>query len=146
MALTSAISTKEFERIAGLAYEGLACRVSLHQNDGTLTADSTIAEWDAKKLPAANGYEDFEVASLPEGGLDAGSDERWEIGGTPGANTYIEATFSAESAGFTYNTVVTRIGSSNYPHSILVENPGVTVSAGQNQVYRVQLLIDNVGG
>lgn len=144
MALTTAISTKEFERIADLAYTGLACRISLHDNDGTLTAESTVADWDAKKLPDANGYADFTVGSLPEGGLDSGSDERWEIGGTPGANTYIEATFNAEGAGYTFNTVVVRIGSSAYPHSVLVESPSVTVSAGQSQVYRVQLLVDNV--
>ena len=50
MALTTAISTKEFERIAGLAYEGLECRISLHDNDGTLDAESTITDWDAKNF------------------------------------------------------------------------------------------------
>lgn len=144
MALTTTVSGKEFERIATLAYQGLACRISLHMNDGTLTADSTITDWDAKKLPASDGYADFNVASLPEGGLDSGSDDRWEIGGTAGANTYIEAEFSATGSGFTYNTVVIRIGSSSYPHSILVEAPAVTVSAGQSQSYRTQLLIDRV--
>lgn len=143
MALTSTTSTKEFERIAGLAYEGLSCRVSLHMNDGSLNAESTIADWDAVKLPDANGYADFDVASLPKGGLDAGSDDRWEIGGTAGANTYIEATFNSTGAGYTFNTVVVRIGSATYPHSILVEAPALTVAAGQSQVYRVQLLIDN---
>ena len=48
--------------------------------------------------PSADGYEDFTVASLPAGGLDSGSDDRWEIGGTPGANTYIEAAFTASQA------------------------------------------------
>ena len=78
-----------------MAYEGLACRVSLHVNSGSLTAEDTITDWDAVKLADANGYEDFTVASLPAGGLDPGSDDRWEIGGTAGANTYIEAEFSA---------------------------------------------------
>ena len=82
--------------------------------------------------------------SLPEGGLDDGSDERWEIGGTPGANTYIEATFNATGAGYTFNTVVIRIGSAAYPHSILTEAPSVTVGAGQSQIYRCQLLVDNI--
>lgn len=144
MALTSTLSQKEFERIAELAYEGLACRVSLHTNATGLTAESTITDWDAVKLPASNGYQDFEVASLPAGGLDPGSDDRWEIGGTPGANTYIEAEFTASGTGFTFNTVVVRIGTAAYPHSILVEAPSVTVAAGQTQTYRIQLLIDNV--
>ena len=144
MAITTAISTEEFKRIAQLAYEGLPCTVSLHNNTGALTAESTLADWDAVKLPSTNGYADFTVASLPAGGLDPGTDDRWEIGGTAGANTYVEAAFTAEGAGFTYNTVVIRVGSGLYPHSILVESPSITVAAGQTQTYRIQLLIDNI--
>ena len=144
MAITTAISTEEFKRIAQLAYEGLPCTVSLHNNTGALTAESTLADWDALKLPSTNGYADFTVASLPAGGLDPGSDDRWEIGGTAGANTYVEAAFTAEGAGFTYNAVVIRVGSGLYPHSVLVESPSITVAAGQTQTYRIQLLIDNV--
>ena len=144
MALTATLSPKEFERIAALAYEGLACRVSLHVNSGSLTAESSIADWDTVKLAAANGYEDFTVASLPAGGLDSGADDRWEIGGTAGANTYIEAAFTAEGAGFSFDTVVVQVGTGAYPHSILVETPSVTVAAGQTQTYRIQLLIDSI--
>ena len=144
MTLTTAVSTFEFKRIADAAYSGLACRVSLHMNDGSLTAESSIAEWDAKKLPDAEGYTDFTVPSLPEGGLDSGTDNRWEIGGTPGPNTYIEATFNASGSGYTFNTVVIRIGSATYPHSILVESPAITLASGQSQVYRCQLLVDSV--
>ena len=144
MALTATLSTQEFARIAVLAYQGLPCRVSLHVNSGALTAENTIAEWDAVKLPAAEGYADFTVASLPEGGLDPGSDDRWEIGGTAGANTYIEAAFTASGAGFSFDTVVVQVGSGEYPHSIMVEAPAVTVAAGQTQTYRIQLLIDNI--
>lgn len=142
MALTATLCSQEFARISALAYEGLSCRVSLHVNSGSLTSESTIAEWDAVKLAAENGYADFTVATLPSGGLDSGSDNRWEIGGTAGANTYIEAAFTAEGAGFTFDTVVIQVGSSTYPHSILVESPSVTVAAGQTQTYRIQLLID----
>lgn len=144
MALTATLSKKEFERIAELAYEGLACRVSLHGNNAGLTAESLMTDWDAVKLPAENGYEDFTVASLPAGGLDPGSDDRWEIGGTTGPNTYIEAAFTAEGSGFSFDTVVVQVGGGTYPHSILVETPVVTVAAGQTQTYRIQLLIDNV--
>jgi len=144
VALTATLSSQEFARISALAYEGLACRVSLHVNSGALTAESTITDWDAVKLPTANGYADFTVASLPGGGLDPGSDDRWEIGGTPGANTYIEAAFTAEGAGFSFDTVMIQVGSATYPHSILVEAPSVTVAAGQTQTYRIQLLIDKI--
>jgi hypothetical protein len=144
VALTATLSSQEFARISALAYEGLACRVSLHVNSGSLTAESAITEWDAVKLPAANGYEDFTVASLPAGGLDLGSDDRWEIGGSAGANTYIEAAFTAEGSGFSFDTVVIQVGTGTYPHSILVEAPSVTVAAGQTQTYRIQLLIDNI--
>ena len=145
MAVTTSISTKEFKRIADAAYKGKAVRVSLHKNDGnTLNADSTIADWDAVKLPDANGYADYNLAALPEGGLDTGTDDRWEIGEAPGPNTYIDAEFNATDAGFTFNTLVVRIASETYPHSILVENPNVTVAPGQTMTYRVQLLIDNI--
>ena len=142
MALTATLCSQEFARISALAYEGLACRVSLHVNSGSLTAESTIAEWDAVKLASDNGYADFTVASLPAGGLDSGADNRWEIGGSAGANTYIEAAFTATGAGFSFDTVVIQVGTSTYPHSILVESPSVTVAAGQTQTYRIQLLID----
>jgi hypothetical protein len=142
VALTATLSSQEFARISALAYEGLSCRVSLHVNSGSLTAESTITEWDAVKLAESNGYADFVVASLPAGGLDVGSDDRWEIGGTAGANTYIEAAFTATGAGFSFDTVVVQVGTSTYPHSILVEAPSVTVAAGQTQTYRIQLLID----
>lgn len=144
MALTATLSKKEFERISALAYEGLSCRVSLHVNSTSLTAESTITDWDAVKLPASNGYADFTVASLPAGGLDPGSDDRWEIGESAGPNTYIEAAFTASGTGFSFDTVVVQVGGGAYPHSILVEAPTVTVAAGQTQTYRIQLLIDNV--
>jgi hypothetical protein len=145
VALTTTLSSQEFARISALAYEGLPCRVSLHVNSGSLTAESTVAEWDAVKLTdGTNGYADFVVGSLPAGGLDSGSDDRWEIGGSAGANTYIEAAFSAEGAGFSFDTVMISVGGGTYPHSILVESPSVTVAAGQTQTYRIQLLIDNI--
>ena len=142
MTLTATLSSQEFARIAAAAYEGLPCRVSLHVNPSSLTADDTIADWDTGKLASANGYADYTVAALPAGGLDAGSDDRWEIGANAGANTYIEAAFTASGAGFSFDTVVVQVGSSTYPHSILVETPTVTVAAGQTQTYRIQLLID----
>ena len=104
-----------------------------------MTAKSTIAEWDAVKLASDNGYADFTVANLPAGGLDSGADNRWEIGGSAGANTYIEAAFTATGAGFSFDTVVIQVGTSTYPHSILVESPSVTVAAGQTQAYRIRL-------
>jgi hypothetical protein len=144
MAVTTSISTKEFLRISTLCYKGKKCTVSLHQNAGsTLDADSTIADWDVVKL-SGNGYADYVVAALPDGGLDTGSDDRWEIGETDGPNKYILAEFEATGSGFTFNTVVVRIASENYPHSILVEAPNVTVAPGQIITYRIQLLIDNI--
>lgn len=144
MALTTTLSTKELERVAAAAYTGKAVRVSLHNNTGGLTAESTIAAWDAVKLASTNGYADFTIASLPAGAYDSGTDARFEIGGTAGANTYIEAGFTASGSGFTFNTVVVRVDGFTHPHSILVESPNVTVAAGQTQTYKIQLLIDNI--
>jgi GTP cyclohydrolase III len=59
MALTASLSQKELERVAQLAYEGYAVRVSLANDVGaTLDAEDTVAAWDALKV-SGSGYADF---------------------------------------------------------------------------------------
>lgn len=144
MAITATLGQEEMKRVAGLAYEGKSVRVSLHYNDTNgFTVDSTITDWDTVKLAASNGYADHTVATLPTGGYDA-TDGRYEIGETAGANTFVEASFTAAGGDIgPFDTVVVQVDGSTYPHSIVVENPVVTLTNGQTQTYRIQLLVDN---
>ena len=145
MTITTTLSKQEFARVSNAAYSGKSCKVFLANNSGALTADSTTAEWLAVKLVATNGYEDYDVASLPSGGLDDGSDNRWEIGEADGANQFIVAAFTADGGTFSFDTVVVVVDSSTYPHSIITETPAITVADGQTQTYRVQILLDAIG-
>ena len=140
MALTTTLSTAELGRVAALAYEGKSVRVSLHTVGTTGYDEETpIADWDTVKLPPANGYTDFVVAALPAGGYDD-TEGRWEMGATPGANTFISAMFSATGGSFTFDRVVIRVDDGLYPHSIIEESPPVVVAIGATQTYQIQLL------
>ena len=140
MALTTILSSAELGRVAALAYEGLSVRVSLHVVGSTgYDQETPIADWDTVKLPELNGYTDFVLAALPPGGYDPTSG-RWEMGGTAGIDTYISATFTGADAGFTYDRAIVRIGTGDYPHSVLTESPSVSVPAGVTQSYQIQLL------
>lgn len=141
MAITSALSTNELARVAALAYEGKTIRVSLAAiGTSGLTVESTAAAWDAIKL-SGNGYADF-TATLPAGGYDA-TDGRLEIGGTAGANTFIDAQFSATGPGYSYDSIYVVVDESTYIHSLLTESPAVTLSDGQLITYRIQLSLDS---
>lgn len=150
MALTITVSPKEMERIAGLAYEGKRVRVSLaNLSSQTYTETSTVANWDTIKL-SGNGYSDF-TQVIATGAYDS-TDGRYEMGGTTGANTYIEAIYTASGSGFTYNRIYVVIGTSDgvggwteqlYLHSLLTENPSITIPAGTTIKYKIQLAVDN---
>jgi hypothetical protein len=141
MAITSALSTNELARVAALAYEGKSIRVSLAVlGTSELTVESTSADWDGQKV-SGGGYADF-TATLPTGGYDA-TDGRLEIGGTAGANTFIDAEFTATGPGFTYDSIYVVIDESTYIHSLLTESPSVTLSDGQVITYRIQLALDS---
>ena len=144
MALTTTLCRQEFARVSNAAYQGKTCKVFLALNTGGFTAESTTADWESVELSAENGYLPHNVASLPAGGLDPGVDDRWEIGEAPGPNQFVVASFTGADDGFTFDTVVVVVDSSTYPHSVIVETPSVTVSAGQTQTYRIQILLDAI--
>jgi hypothetical protein len=139
MALTSQISPAEMARVAAAAYEGRAVRVSL-ASVGTsgFTAANTTAEWDSLKI-SGNGYTDFNT-TVAVGGYDA-VDGRYELGSSAGANTYIQAEFTATGGSLTYDRIYVVIGSEIYIHSLLSESPAVTLAAGQTVLYRIQLAV-----
>lgn len=130
MALTAAISQKELERVAALAYEGETLKVMLCSIGATsYTAQSTVANWQSVEK-SGNGYVRYSVV-IGTGSYD-GTDGRYEL-------PTIDADFTATGAGYSYDRVVLYIDGATYPHSVLTESPNITLSAGQTQTYRIDL-------
>lgn len=134
MALTLTIAPKELERQAAAALNGKAYKIFLANNTTSLTADSTAALWAAAEVPTANGYA--------------------AVTGTTGTGTYVSgngrvelpdlvAAFNATGAGFTYNTVCLHFTGATYLHSIAVEAPAITLSAGSSKSYTISLIQDD---
>lgn len=150
MALTITVSPAEFQRVADEAYSGRRIRVSLaYLTTQTLTESSSTASWDALKI-VGNGYNDF-LQTLGAGGYDS-TDGRFEIGSGTGSNSYFEAVFTSSGAGYVYNRIYVVIsdpdGAGGWTersslHSLLTENPNITLGAGTTIKYRIQLVIDN---
>lgn len=150
MAVTAEISSKEFKRIAALAYEGKRVRVSLAAVGTTgYDADSTRLNWDSVKI-SGNGYADF--TDVVEVGAYDSTDLRYEMGGAAGANTFIDAVFTATGSGYVYDRIYVVIGTSNgsggwneeaYLHSLITESPSISLISGQSQTYRIQLVLDD---
>lgn len=101
MALSAVISQAELARVATLAYETRPIRVSLAflQAEG-YTSDSPASDWDSIKL-SGNGYADFRANILP--GAYDNADNRHEM-------PVVQASFTAEGAGFQYNCIYLVIG------------------------------------
>lgn len=114
MAITATLSQKELERVAGLAYEGRAIRVSLANDIGdTLTSESTVAACDALKV-SGGGYVDYK-SPIGTGAYDV-ADQRYEM-------PDIDAEFTATGVGYTYNKVYAVIGTFN---SVNISNTELT--------------------
>jgi len=126
MALTQTISTKELLRQSALVFDGKAYRVYLATNNGSLTAESTHAAWTAVEVAGGTGYAAV-TGTLGTGVYQAGTG-RVEV-------PSVTATFTATGAGFSYDTVVIRLATETYVHSIIVESPSVTLAAGQSKTY-----------
>lgn len=101
MAITAALSQKEMERVAGLAYENRPIRVSLAYDVGdTLTSESTVAEWDALEI-SGGGYTTYK--DVVEAGSYNISTQRFEM-------PKVDALYQATGAGYTYNKVYVVLG------------------------------------
>jgi hypothetical protein len=214
MALTASLSPKELERVAQLAYEGYAIRVSLANDIGaTLSTQSTVAAWDALKV-SGGGYKDYR-STIGVGTYDSGN-QRYQL-------PALDAEFTATTTGYTFTNIYVVLGTYNTsdidtteltsnvatitttedhgfttgdlvlitgatdtdyngyhtiastptttsftfslastdkasassdgtaattteglnPHSVLTENPAITLAAGQVQTYRVLLATDD---
>jgi hypothetical protein len=130
MALTTTISQRELKRVAGLAYEGETLKVMLCSVGATgYTAESTVANWQSVEK-SGNGYARYSSV-IATGSYDA-VDARYEI-------PDIDAAFTATGAGYSYDRVIIYIDGETYIHSMIVEDPNITLAAGQTQTYRIAL-------
>lgn len=134
MATTTTISQKELKRQAGLVFEGKTLKVMLCSVGSTgYTAESTVANWQSAEK-SGNGYSRFSQV-IATGAYDA----------TTG--TYkmpdIDAAFTATGAGYSYDRIVLYIDGETYIHSLIAEDPNITLAAGQTQTYRLSLRQDD---
>lgn len=130
MALTTTISQRELKRVAGLAYEGETIKVMLCSVGATgYTAESTVANWQSVEK-SGNGYVRFSQV-IATGSYDA-VDARYEI-------PAIDAAFTASGVGYSYDRIIIYIDGETYIHSMIAEDPNITLAPGQTQTYRVIL-------
>lgn len=130
MALTTVISQREMKRVAGLAYEGETLKVMLCAVGASgFTAESTVATWQSVEI-SGNGYARITA----------------EIGNGTYSNTTasynmpnIDATFSATDSGYSYDRIIAYIDGETYIHSMIEEDPNITLAPEQDQTYRITL-------
>ena len=130
MTLTAALSQKELERVAALAYEGETLKVLLASVGGTgYTAQSLVSDWQTVEK-SGNGYVRYST-TIGTGAYD-GTAGRYEL-------PDVDAAFTATGAGYSYDRIVIYVDGASYPHSVLSEAPNITLAAGQTQTYRISL-------
>jgi hypothetical protein len=135
MALTIALTPKELQRQASLAFEGKSYKVFLAYNpSATLGTDSTTASWSALELPAQGGYAPVS-GTLGVGSYNA-TLARYEL-------PTITAQFSGQGVGFVYDVLVVVIDDAAYPHSIARIAPEQSLAAGQSRSFVIRLLQDD---
>lgn len=136
MAITSIISSKEFERVSALAYEGKTLKVMICDPIDSASSlydqDTTVSDWKTIEL-SGNGY--VEHSEVIASGSYNPTSGRYEI-------PAINAEFTSTSS-YSYSRIVIYIEGELYPHSYIVEDPNITLSSGQTQTYRINLNIDD---
>jgi hypothetical protein len=132
MAITVSISQAELKRKADLAYDSRTYRVFLANNNASYDANTSHTLWLTKELAASNGYAAVTGTITAASGAYDATDARYEF-------PAITATFTATGAGFSYNTVVLRIGTETSVVGILAESPAITLTAGQSKTYTITL-------
>lgn len=123
------ITPGELARQMAQCLEGRAYKVFLALNPGGLGLSSTVAQWEAAELAAANGYAPF-TGTFGVGAWNAGT-LQYEL---PAVN----ASFTASGAGFTYDTVVIAVGADAYPYSVVAID-STAQAAGQTLTYPITL-------
>jgi hypothetical protein len=108
MAYTGGITPGEIERQAVACLVGQSYTIMLATQSGALGLGSTWAAWAAAVI-SGGGY-----ANLT-GTLAAGA---WNSGGGYYGLAAVTATWTPTTPGFTFDSVIIRLGSATYPHSV----------------------------
>lgn len=96
MAITTALSAKELQRVAQSCYEGKYARISLAAiGQQSYTTETLVSDWDSIKV-SGNGYTDF-IGLIATGSYDTG-DARYEM-------PELIAEFTATGSGYNFNRV-----------------------------------------
>jgi hypothetical protein len=134
MAITATISQRELKRLANLGYEGETLKVMLCEVGMTgYTAESTVANWQSVEL-SGNGYVRYSEV--------IGTGAYSETTASYNMPT-VDAEFTATGDGYSYDRIIVYINGETYIHSEIVEDPNVTLAAGQTQTYRIELATDD---
>ena len=136
MTIQMIITPGELERQANLCYEGKMMRVFLcYDVNRQINVTDSVGEMEELAVEGGDGgYEDFTIG-IPTGYYNVEA-ARYEI-------PPVLVTFGGVEQGFTYDTLVVQIGSSNYPHSVIRLSEAQTLSHGQLKTYRISLLQDD---
>jgi hypothetical protein len=134
MAISVTISQRELKRLAALGYEGETLKVMLCEvGESGFTAESTVTNWQSVEV-SGGGYTRYSVV--------IGTGTYSEVTASYNLPT-VDAVFTATSTGFSYDRIISYIDGETYIHSEIVEDPNITLLAGQSQTYRIQLATDD---
>ena len=134
MAITVTISQRELKRLAGLAYEGETLKVMLcNVGSSGFTAESTVANWQSVERSGSGYVRYSEVVATGTYSSTTASYNMPEI----------DADFTATGSGYSYDRIIAYIDGETYIHSLVEENPNITLAPGQTQTYRIVLATDD---
>jgi hypothetical protein len=132
--MTSIVPQRELAFQADALFEGETYKLFLALNPGGLTAEDDVADWEAEEC-SGGGYE------AAEGTIGTGA---WN--GTAGRYEppVLTITVDATGAGFSYDTLVCKVGTTRTGVQSMKVLPGVVaLAAGQSRTYQHQLAQGN---
>ncbi|MCE2660915.1 MAG: hypothetical protein LW854_22225 [Rubrivivax sp.] len=134
MTLTAIVPQRELAFQADQLYEGLSYKLFLALNPGTLDAEDDLADWEAAAC-SGGGY------AAATGTIGTGS---WNATTGRYEPPVLTISVTATGAGFSFDTIVCKVGTTRTNVQSLTVLPGmVALAAGQSRTYVHQLAQDN---
>ena len=133
MTLIAITSQRELAHQANLAFEGETYKVFLALNTGTLTAESNLSLWEAAEC-SGGGYA-AATGTVATGAWNT-TNGRYEL-------PILTLTVTATGGGFSYDTIVTKVGARTHVVNLTVLPSVVALAAGQSRSYQVRLVQDD---
>lgn len=134
MTLTAIVPQRELEFQAGVLFEGETYKLFLALNPGGLTAEDDVADWEAEEC-SGGGY------AAATGTIGAGA---WNATTGRYEPDVLEISVTATGGGFSFDTIVLKVGTTRTNVQSLTALPGVVaLAAGQSRTYQVQLAQDD---